>query len=201
MNEHTPNVEIDYERHVRGLDSCGSVVTSLIQSILNVENIKFHSVDHRVKSENSASKKLVAKADRYRGYGDITDLLGVRVITYFEDDVDKVAKCIERQFSVDAENSEDKRALLDSDRFGYLSLHYMLSFDARRSKLPEYAPFAHVKFEQQIRSVLQHAWAEIEHDLGYKLDGGLPKELRRGFSRLASLLEVADNEFISLRDR
>lgn len=57
-----------------------------------------------------------------------------------------------------------------------------------------------MKFEVQTRSILQHAWAEIEHDLGYKNPESIPKEARRRFSRLASLMEIADQGFRSLRD-
>ena len=48
--------------------------------------------------------------------------------------------------------------------------------------------------------MLQHAWAEIEHDLGYKSEIAIPKDIRRSFSRLAGLLEVADKEFQEIRD-
>lgn len=56
-----------------------------------------------------------------------------------------------------------------------------------------------MKCEIQIRSVLQHAWAEIEHDIGYKSEITIPKEMRRSFSRIAGLLEIADKEFDSIR--
>jgi len=47
---------------------------------------------------------------------------------------------------------------------------------------------------------LQHAWAEIEHDLGYKVGATIPVPVRRRFSRLAGLLEIADREFKEIRD-
>jgi hypothetical protein len=56
-----------------------------------------------------------------------------------------------------------------------------------------------LKAEIQIRSILQHAWAEIEHDLGYKSKYSIPFNLRRRFSRLSGLLELADEEFNNLR--
>ena len=59
----------------------------------------------------------------------MTDLLGVRIITYFPDEVDKAAKLVEREFCVDPDNSVDKRSILDPDRFGYLSLHYVLTLN------------------------------------------------------------------------
>lgn len=130
----------------------------------------------------------------------ITDLAGIRLITHYEDDVDRVAQIIESEFVVDAVNSIDKRKALDPDRFGYLSLHYVISLRDDRAALKEYRSFEGLKAEVQIRSILQHTWAEIEHDTGYKSDVEVPKHIRRRFSRLAGLLELADQEFIGIRE-
>jgi ppGpp synthetase/RelA/SpoT-type nucleotidyltranferase len=144
-------------------------------------------------------RKLAEKGARYGSLADVHDMLGLRVITYFPDEVDAVAKVVEQEFNIDWENSVDKRALLDPDRFGYLSLHYVVRLSAERARLPEHASFRAVRFEIQVRSILQHAWAEIEHDLGYHNSGAVPRTVRRGFSRLAGLLEIADDEFQRLR--
>jgi len=128
-------------------------------------------------------------------------VLGLRIITYFSDHVDTISSLIEREFAVDEENSVDKRAVLDPDRFGYLSTHYVVSIGGQREALSEWAPFRGLKFEIQIRSILQHSWAEIEHDLGYKSAISIPKDVRRRFSRLAGLLELADAEFASIRNQ
>ena len=118
----------------------------------------------------------------------------------FSDDVDKIAKVIQDEFEVDEVNSVDKREILDPDRFGYLSLHYVIKLNDKRISLPEYKRFKDLKIEIQIRSILQHAWAEIEHDLGYKSKHSVPRKVRRNFSRLASLLELADEEFDKIRE-
>jgi hypothetical protein len=70
---------------------------------------------------------------------------------------------------------------------------------AERLALPENHPYIGMKCEIQIRTVLQHAWAEIEHDIGYKSEITIPKEMRRSFSRIAGLLEIADKEFEDIR--
>ena len=115
-----------------------------------------------------------------------------------ESDVDKVANLIENEFVIDRENSIDKRKL-KADQFGYRSLHYVVQCNENRTKLIEYKRFKEIKFEIQIRSILQHAWAEIEHDLGYKGVTSIPEAHKRSFNRVAALLESADLEFDRLK--
>jgi hypothetical protein len=127
-------------------------------------------------------------------------LSGVRIICYFANQVDKVAEIIDSNFIVHPELSTDKRKVLDPDRFGYLSLHYVVELSEDRAKLQEYGKFKNLLCEVQMRSILQHAWAEIEHDLGYKSSMEIPREIRRRFCRLAGLLELADDEFEGIKE-
>lgn len=189
----------EFDGAVEHLEDFGIALKGLITELLRAAGVSVHSVDFRVKGSDSAEKKLSRNEEKYSGYSDLKDLLGIRVITYFPDEVDKVAKVLRREFDIDKENSVDKRTVLDPDRFGYLSLHYVAGLNSRRAKLVEYQRYEGRCFELQIRSILQHAWAEIEHDLGYKSEGGVPRDVRRRFSRLAGLLELADDEFATLR--
>ena len=124
----------------------------------------------------------------------------MRVITYFTEDVDRVAEIIQGECDVDWENSVDKGEQLDPDQFGYRSQHYVVSLTPERLDLTECAKFYPCVAEVQVRSVLQHAWAEIEHDLGYKSSYAVPAAIRRRFARLAGLLEIADTEFDQIRE-
>lgn len=65
--------------------------------------------------------------------------------------------------------------------------------------MTEYKDYKTLKCEIQVRSILQHAWAEIEHDLGYKGKTAIPDQYKRNFNRLAALLETADLEFDRLK--
>lgn len=179
--------------------SLGATCEDLLARLLSNSGLQIHEITHRVKSLPSLSGKIGRSDNKYTELGEITDLVGLRITTYFEDDVDQIAKLIESQFVVDKVNSVDKRMALDSDRFGYQSLHYVVSLSPERIQLDEYRRCQGLKIEIQIRSILQHAWAEIEHDLGYKAAGEVPRGIKRRFARVAGLLEVADSEFTGLR--
>lgn len=190
----------EYERCAEAYKEMAIALRELISDLIEAEGIPIHSVTCRVKSRDSLVGKLQRDGSRYDDLSDITDVCGVRVITYFPDAVDAVARILEREFTIDKLNSIDKRSDMDPDRFGYLSVHHIVTIGVQRARLAEYRRFSGYKAEIQTRSLLQHTWAEIEHDLGYKSATDVPRSLRRGFARLAGLLELADEEFQRIRD-
>ncbi|TMP86926.1 hypothetical protein CWC05_10640 [Pseudoalteromonas ruthenica] len=189
----------EYESNIDLFRELATSMDSLVNILLSSSAIKPHSVTCRVKERSSLAKKI-DKKDKYQDISEVTDIVGLRIISNYSDEVDEIAKIIESEFCIDSSNSIDKRAALDPDRFGYLSLHYVVSLKPERSCLVEYRRFKEIKFEIQIRSILQHTWAEIEHDIGYKSKIEVPKPIRRKFSRLAGLLELADDQFVQIRD-
>ena len=164
--------------------------SDLLQKALREQNIQLNAFEHRMKSEESLTGKLEKKGYKYQTIYDITDLVGIRVVTYYTDDVDKVAAIAKQIFDVDWKNSVDKRKH-QLDSFGYLSLHYICYLKE--------GPLRCIPFEVQMRTALQHVWSAIEHDIGYKGAVKLPPEFVRQFSRLAGMLEMADDEFSRLR--
>lgn len=163
-------------------------VFELLQSTLSQQGIELNSIEHRIKTEQSLAGKLERKGEKYHTLTDITDLIGLRIVTFYTDDVDKAAAIVNQLFDIDWSNSVDKRKLHQISSFGYNSLHYICSL--REGSFP---------FEIQIRTALQHTWSAIEHDIGYKGAVKLPPQYRRQFSRLAGMLELADDEFSRLR--
>jgi len=200
-DEKLDNLVEEYKINKENCEKCGAKVKQLLIDLLKAKNIKFHEVNYRIKDELSLTKKFYLKNKKYSKLEDMTDIIGVRVITYYTDDIDKVAQVIEENFDIDEENSIDKRETLEIDKFGYLSLHYIVKLKENRTNLEEYRCCANYKIEIQIRTTLQHAWAEIDHDLGYKNEVETPKEVRRDFYRLAGLLETADKEFLGIRNQ
>lgn len=184
-----------YDANVAHLQQQGAELRASIEAALVDLPVKLHSVTMRVKSREAVQQKLARPDRTYDDLWQITDLVGLRITTYFEDSIDVVAQAIERQLQVDFTHSVDKRRTQDSQAFGYRSLHYVCAFGENRpASFPE-----HARCEIQIRTLLQHAWAEIEHDLGYKTVEAVPVSVRRRFSRIASLLEIADQEFMAVR--
>jgi len=187
-----------YQKLHPQLESIQRTIESQLRETLNKAGIKFHSLSGRVKTEKSLAFKLSRPDRNYLHLLDITDLLAFRVIVYSEDIIQSVAESIEDLFAIDFANSANKLVSTDNQKFGYRSLHYVCALP----KLSESAPHPDLKdlhFEIQIRTILQHAWAEVEHELGYKAGPEFSGQFRRRFSQLASLLEIADREFASLR--
>jgi ppGpp synthetase/RelA/SpoT-type nucleotidyltranferase len=169
-------------------------VHHIVQELLDLNNISIHAIFNRIKEIESFKEKI--KDPKYTDpEKQITDLAGVRIICYVESDIAKICEVIENNFDIDKPNSVDKSALLGTDKVGYKSVHYVAKLNKTRLQLPEYKNFEKSKFEIQIRTILQHAWAEIEHDRNYKFSGELPSEIQRRFKLVAGSLELADREF------
>ena len=172
---------------------------SLVESLLIANNIKYHIIEHRTKELESLTEKIDRK--QLKDVSNVTDLSGIRIIVYYQDDIDKIEKIIESNFKIDKENSIDKSKLYKSNEFGYLSVHYIASLNNEREKLTEWKSSKNLKAEIQVRTVLQHSWASISHELSYKKGYEIPKQLERKLYRLAGLFELADEEFLNIREK
>jgi ppGpp synthetase/RelA/SpoT-type nucleotidyltranferase len=185
----------EYEAHHALMQAQGAAMLRTIEGWLSSSSLKLHSINLRIKSREAFEGKLARPDRTYSSFWDITDIIGIRIVTYFEDTIDLIAKTVEQRLHIDFTHSTDKRRMHEATAFGYRSLHYVCGFGIHRlAALPESA-----RFEIQIRTLLQHTWAEIEHDLGYKTSEAVPVAVRRRFSRIASLLEIADQEFVGVR--
>src|SRR4051812_7490561 len=140
-------------------DSLGRALQAHLQAVLERGGMSVLGVSHRVKAPASLARKLSRPDKIYERLEDLTDLVGLRIITYFEDSTEQVARLIEQHFCVDIDRSEDKRLRHEPHSFGYRSLHYICR---PPQELLEHHPEWDWPFEIQIRTILQHAWAEIE---------------------------------------
>jgi ppGpp synthetase/RelA/SpoT-type nucleotidyltranferase len=190
QNSHSAELLDAYHKLLPQLEQLSEQASNLLQAALREQNIQLNTFERRVKTEESLAGKLEKKGYKYQTLHDITDIVGIRVVTYYTDDVDKVAAIAKQIFDIDWKNSVDKRKH-QLNSFGYLSLHYICYLKE--------GPLRVIPFEIQMRTALQHVWSAIEHDIGYKGAVKLPPEFVRQFSRLAGMLEMADDEFSRLR--
>lgn len=175
-------------------------VESFLIEVFEMQSIGYHIVTSRAKEIESLRQKSSSK--KYTDpINEIQDFAGIRIITYVEDEIDAVRKVIEENFEIDLENSSNKSEALGVDKVGYQSVHYVASLKEDRLVLPEYQQYRGRCFEIQVRTILQHAWAEIEHDRNYKFTGKLPPDLSRRFKVLAGVLELADREFNDISNK
>jgi len=171
-------------------------IHSLLDGLIFDKDLKVASIESRVKGVGSFSEKITRLGKDYIDpIAEITDLVGLRVVVYQLSDIDRVGEIIRSNFQIDEDHSINKSEDLEVDRFGYLSVHYVFSLDESRAKLPEYSGLRNIRGEIQIRTVLQHAWAAIDHKLRYKSDKDIPTKHKRHLYRISALLEAADESF------
>lgn len=195
MNVQYINKRIDEYSKSKDLYQEFSVqVLNILRAVIQAEHpeLKIASYSARAKTIESLRKKL--RKDKYTEESEITDLAGVRVITYSKSDIATIGMIIKESFFVDETNSVDKTTMLGIDKVGYRGKHYIVSFDSDRMKMPENRKYKNLKCEIQVTSLIVHTWSEITHEKGYKFEGVLPVELERRKNLLAGMLELADME-------
>lgn len=209
--------DFDFSRHeqesvamyLREFGFIAELVTAskrIVEEMLHRRKIRVHSIEGRAKDPSSFGKKASkqSKHDPLRPmYPDplrqITDKAAIRIITFFPKTVGEIDQVISTEFDV-IEKSDKAEYLYEEEKFGYQSVHYLVTFSSKRTRLPEYERFSKMIIEIQLRTILQHAWAEIEHDIQYKSSATIPKDVKRRFMSLAGLFELADREFQAIHD-
>ena len=159
------NILSQYDTEKSRYEKLRVVLKSLCKDWFEDEQWGIFEIQSRIKDRDNLAEKIDRK-NKYQNLTEITDVCGLRIITSLESSVDKVAEKINNELKIDASNSVDKR-VLRVDQFGYRSLHYVVELNEDRCKLSEYALCQGIKAEIQIRSILQHAWANLIRNLGY----------------------------------
>lgn len=179
-----------------------SLISSLVASDTELET---PTVISRLKDREESIKKfslkyqtdLEAAKQPYSIRDHITDLIGVRVICYYETDIPTVTELLKNNFSVLDETNKSAEIEEQENAFGYKGHHLDLKINGMRADLPECARYKDTRFEVQVRSIVQDAWSVLDHKIKYKKS--IPPRLKRQINALAALFEIADREFTQIR--
>lgn len=187
-------------------DARASFIALLTALVTHSGSIEVSKVEGRIKGKEDCIRKFSRKylpaleeaRTPYEIRDHITDLIGLRIVCLYADEIEKVAAVVRSHFDVIEET--DKVAAVEGteDSFGYKGLHMDLRLKDTRSTLPEYASYAQFRVELQIRTIIQDSWSVLDHKIKYKKS--IPNQLKRRINVLSALFELADREFLQIRD-
>lgn len=196
-----------YDSNRKHLAEAKSIYIRLINDLIRKSNIgEVTKVEGRIKDAEECIKKFHRKYQSqlevaehpYEIKDFISDLVGIRIVCLYEDQIPLVAKVLQHHFrTLDV---TDKISSMESteDSFGYKGLHLDLALEKELAAKPKYQPFANISFEVQIRSLIQDSWSVLDHKIKYKKS--IPNDLKRRINVLSALFELADREFKEIRD-
>ena len=195
-----------YNDNALRLDQAKEAFLTLLCSLLAHAELDVAAATGRIKDREESVKKFMRKyqgeleesGTPYEIKDHITDLIGLRLVCLYEDEIEPIGQLIREHF--DVIDVTDKTAEIEGteNAFGYKGLHLDLRLNAARAAMPDYALFAPFSFELQIRTVVQDSWSTLDHKIKYKKS--IPAALKRRINTLAALFELADREFRQVRD-
>ena len=219
----TSNYDIEevvekYKTNIEIYENFEIILRHYINDLLNkaVEEKKLDKNSFEIKSRTKAIdsfKGKISRDDKKLKYKEplkeITDLVGLKIMLTSLKDENVVYELLNLALdnNIDRENSVNKvEELKQSRKFGYLGRHLVVYYDEKMLKVAEHkvnpdihpSNFKGLRAEIQIKTLLQHVWAEVEHKARYKAGEELSDEKKRYFDRLAALIEVADDLFKDL---
>ncbi|MFP4212198.1 MAG: (p)ppGpp synthetase [Alkalispirochaeta sp.] len=192
------DLEAEYEQHAVVLEKALHELHRRFRRVLNNEELS-PNIKYRIKSFESLYEKVLRRA-RELSDGEeiaIADLLGIRVVCPFMEQITEIERRIQGEF--DVIEVERKGEDLSAAEFGYSSVHMLVEMP--RDICDGFHLRGTYVCEVQIRTILQDAWAEVEHELVYKADmTPLDLRLRRKLAALNANLTLSDIIFQEIRD-
>jgi len=189
------HVKKEYDVLISQYEEVSRKLQRKISTLLRTNDINA-DIKFRVKNFDSYFEKILklhAQGDSPR----LTDVLGIRIICPFLEDIHRVEQTLAANFRIE---EIEKKGLKHSFReFGYDSTHILIALP--RDILNKHLPYTSKMFEVQIRTILQDAWAEVEHELVYKANFSVLNEpIKRKLASLNAILTLSDVLFQEIRE-
>ena len=195
-----------YARHHSELVSTRDKYIGNMESLIKQSDLgEVTKIEGRIKDQDECIKKFQRKyqsrletANQPYSIKDyISDLIGIRIVCLYEDQIALVSEALKQHFKII--DVTDKIAAIEGteDLFGYKGLHMDLAPDTT-SKTINREDVSNFPFEVQIRSLIQDTWSVLDHKIKYKKS--IPNNLKRRINVLSALFELADREFKEIRN-
>lgn len=196
-----------YNDNSQRFEQAKEAFLTLLNSLLANGGLAVAAATGRIKEREESIKKFTRKYQAaleksktpYEIKDHITDLIGLRLVCLYEDEIEPIGDLVRDHFNVI--EITDKTAEIEGtdNAFGYKGLHLDLKLNDARAAMPEYQLFAPYRFELQVRTIIQDSWSTLDHKIKYKKS--IPASLKRRINTLAALFELADREFREVRDQ
>jgi len=211
---HYPDFEVHrreflayYDDRLSSLNTAAEAYGNLLAAILGkLSAVNIAKIEWRVKNPDECIRKFKRKYRRaleeeQQGYAIkdyISDLIGVRVVCLYEDEPPVIMQAVREYFDV-IEITDKTAPMEDTEsEFGYKGIHMDLRLNSAQMQAPEHRSYASQAFELQIRTIIQDSWSELDHQIKYKKS--IPTNLKRRINILSALFELADREFLQIRN-
>ncbi|MBR6154296.1 MAG: (p)ppGpp synthetase [Treponema sp.] len=196
------NIQQTYDEYRPIFQNILSKIEASLKKSIHISSTPTYK--NRIKSFSSYYKKILRQkpkeAAESKTLVTLTDMMGIRVICAFLEDIDLVEKQLEEVY--DVKEIERKGSQQSFREFGYESVHVLIAIpeDCKPEDKSVFLP-PDLVCEIQIRTILQDAWAEVEHELIYKSEfNPFDKPLRRKLASINASLTLADTIFQEIRD-
>jgi len=196
-----------YDAHIIQFEKAKNSICSNLSTLIRQSDIgEVTKIEGRIKDKSECIKKfhrkyqgkLESAEQPYQIQDYISDLIGIRIVCLYEDQIAIVSQILQQHFTIIDVTDKISAVEGTEDSFGYKGLHMDLTLNDEMAALPKYQPYAGLTFEVQIRSLIQDAWSVLDHKIKYKKS--IPNNLRRRINVLSALFELADREFKEIRN-
>ncbi len=191
------SIQEEYQNSIKLYEEFAEALVNDLKLVLKYPGLNIQLINKRLKDPTSLILKFQSN-DKYKKLNDITDIVGIRIVTTYLSEIPYICRQIEDKFNIDNHNTNKNEPVKESE-FGYSSIHYIVQGAKELSFLSNNDKFSNLIAEIQVRTLLQHAWAETSHKIDYKSDNSVSKKHKRKLFRISALLELADQEFYYLR--
>lgn len=96
MDLHCEMILEEYREQLPVFEQMKTEVLHVLREALDRSGLVVTAIEARIKTEESLRGKLALKGAKYATLSDITDILGARIITFYTDDVDRIAAMAEQ---------------------------------------------------------------------------------------------------------